>query len=441
MKAPAPAMFRSLRRRNFRLFLSGQLVSNLGTWMQNVALVWLVLQITHSPFDVGVVSAVQFVPALLFGAYGGVVADRFPKRSLLVFTQSGLALSAATLATLDLTGVRPLWAIYGVTFISGTFGSIDMPTRQAFVSEMVGMDDLTNAVGLNSATFNLTRIGGPALGALVIDVANVGDCFALNALSYLAVIGALLAMRTDELSAVRQVAHARGQVREGLRYIRGTPRLVEALALLVVAGTLAFNFNTVLPVLAKTDFKGDASTYAFMLIAMGVGSVAGALSAARNRGPRLSVVVGAAIAMSAVMLAVAVARSLDLEVALLVLVGFFSLLYLSTTNSTCQLASAPEMRGRVMGVYSVIFTGSTPVGALLIGLVDQELGARWGFVVGGVPTLVAAVVLGVVLWRRQGPGTGSPGSHRGPAFPGRGALAVLTGRTDRHGGVQGGSER
>jgi predicted MFS family arabinose efflux permease len=237
------------------------------------------------------------------------------------------------------------------------------------------------------------------------------------------------------------VAHARGQVREGLRYIRGTPRLVEALALLVVAGTLAFNFNTVLPVLAKTDFKGDASTYAFMLIAMGVGSVAGALSAARNRGPRLSVVVGAAIAMSAVMLVVAVARSLDLEVALLVLVGFFSLLYLSTTNSTCQLASAPEMRGRVMGVYSVIFTGSTPVGALLIGLVDQELGARWGFVVGGVPTLVAAVVLGVVLWRRQGPGTGSPGSHRGPAFPGRGALAVLTGRTDRHGGVQGGSER
>jgi predicted MFS family arabinose efflux permease len=316
-----------------------------------------------------------------------------------------------------------------------------MPTRQAFVSEMVGMDDLTNAVGLNSATFNLTRIGGPALGALVIDVANVGDCFALNALSYLAVIGALLAMRPDELSAVRRVAHARGQVRQGLRYIRRTPRLVEALALLVVAGTLAFNFNTVLPVLAKTDFKGDASTYALMLIAMGVGSVAGALSAARNRGPRLSVVVGAAIAMSAVMLVVAAARDLDLEVALLVLVGFFSLLYLSTTNSTCQLASAPEMRGRVMGVYSVIFTGSTPVGALLIGLVDQELGARWGFVVGGVPTLVAAVVLGVVLWRRQGFGNSSPRSHRGPAFPGRGALAVLTGRTDRHGGVQGGSER
>ena len=406
-----PTMFRSLRRRNFRLFLSGQLVSNLGTWMQNVALAWLVLQITHSPFDVGAVSAVQFVPALVFGAYGGVVADRFPKRSLLVCTQSGLALAAAGLAVIDLSGVKSLWAIYGVTFVSGMFGSIDMPTRQSFVSEMVGLDDLPNAVGLNSATFNLTRIGGPALGALVIELASVGACFALNALSYLAVITALLAMRRDELFAGRRVAHARGQVREGLRYIRQTPRLRHTLLLLAVVGALAFNFNTVLPVLAKTDFKGDAGTYALMLIAMGVGSVTGALIAARNRGPRLRVVVAAAAAMGVAMLVAAAARSLALEVAVLVAVGFFSLLYLSTTNSTCQLASAPEMRGRVMGVYSVIFTGSTPVGALLIGLVDQEFGARWGFVVGAVPTLIAAAVLGVVLLRRDGTGPIRPRSR------------------------------
>ena len=406
-----PTMFRSLRRRNFRLFLSGQLVSNLGTWMQNVALAWLVLQITHSPFDVGAVSAVQFVPALVFGAYGGVVADRFPKRSLLVCTQSGLALAAAGLAVIDLSGVKSLWAIYGVTFVSGMFGSIDMPTRQSFVSEMVGLDDLPNAVGLNSATFNLTRIGGPALGALVIELASVGACFALNALSYLAVITALLAMRRDELFAGRRVAHARGQVREGLRYIRQTPRLRHTLLLLAVVGALAFNFNTVLPVLAKTDFKGDAGTYALMLIAMGVGSVTGALIAARNRGPRLRVVVAAAAAMGVAMLVAAAARSLALEVAVLVAVGFFSLLYLSTTNSTCQLASAPEMRGRVMGVYSVIFTGSTPVGALLIGLVDQEFGARWGFVVGAVPTLIAAAVLGVVLLRRDGTGPILPRSR------------------------------
>jgi MFS family permease len=404
-------MFRSLRRRNFRLFLGGQLVSNLGTWMQNVALAWLVLQISHSPFDVGAVSAFQFVPSLALGAYGGVVADRFPKRTVLICTQSGLALTAAGLAVIDLTGPRSLWAIYGVTCVSGMFGAIDMPTRQAFVSEMVGLEDLPNAVGLNSATFNLTRIGGPALGALVIEVANVGDCFALNALSYLAVIAALVAMRKDELFAGRPVAHARGQVRAGLRYIRRTPRLRQALLLLAVTGALAFNFNTVLPVLAKTDFKGDAGTYALMLVAMGVGSVAGALLAARTRGPRLRVVVGAAIAMGTAMLVAAAARRLDLEIGALVAVGFCSLLYLSTTNSTCQMASAPEMRGRVMGVYSVIFMGSTPVGALLIGLVDQELGARWGFVVGAVPTIVAAAILGAVLLHQDGAGPLLPRSR------------------------------
>ena len=317
-----------------------------------------------------------------------------------------------------------------------------MPTRQAFVSEMVGLDDLTNAVGLNSATFNLTRIGGPALGALVIDVANVGDCFALNALSYLAVIAALLAMRPDELFAGRRVAHARGQVRQGLRYIRQTPRLTQALTLLLVAGTLAFNFNTVLPVLAKTDFKGDASTYAILLVALGVGSVAGALGAARNRAPRLRVVVGAALAMSAVMLVAAAARSLALEVAVLVLVGFFSLLYLSTTNSTCQLASAPEMRGRVMGVYSVIFTGSTPVGALLIGLVDQELGGPLGFrgrgrahpVRGGRPRRASSGAARG-FGSSAAPFTSWAGLSR-PSVP----LPVPTGRTDRHGGVRRGGE-
>ena len=306
------------------------------------------------------------------------------------------------------------------------FGALDMPTRQSFVSEMVGLDDLPNAVGLNSATFNLTRIGGPALGAVVIEVANVGDCFAINALSYLAVIAALLAMRPSELFAGRRAPHARGQVREGLRYIRRTPRLRQTLLLLAVVGTLSFNFNTVLPVLAKTDFRGDAATYAFMLVAMGVGSVAGALMAARNRAPRLRVVVGAALSMGVVMLAVAWEHELAIEIALLAGVGFFSLLYLSTSNSTCQLSSAPEMRGRVMGVYSVIFTGSTPVGALLIGLVDQEM---------GVLGLCRRCCSRPGRRRHPGRGAGSParyGAHLAPVGPrpapgrrraGRGGLA------------------
>jgi MFS family permease len=365
--------------------------------MQNVALAWLVLQISHSPFDVGVVSAVQFVPSLAFSAYGGVVADRFFKRNLLVFTQSGMAVAAAGLAVLDLTGFRALWALYLVTFVSGTFGALDMPARQAFVSEMVGLEDLPNAVGLNSATFNLTRVAGPALGALVIEVAGVGDCFVLNALSYLAVIGALLAMRPGELFAGRRAQHAKRQVREGFRYIMGTPRLRQTLGLLAVVGTLSFNFNTVLPVLAKNDFRGDAGTYALMLVAIGFGSVVGALVAANRQRPRLLIVVGAAGAMGIAMLGAAVMSDLPLEAGFLVVVGFASMLYLSTSNATCQLESTPEMRGRVMGVYGTIFLGSTPLGAILVGLVDQELGARWGLVVGGVPAVVAAIVLAATL--------------------------------------------
>ena len=262
MTAPGNGVFRTLRRRNFRLFLAGQLVSNCGTWMQNVALAWLVLQVSHSPLAVGLVSSLQFLPSLLFGAYGGVVADRFAKRRVLVLTQSGMAAAAAALAVLALTGQTALWALYLVTFVSGLFQAMDMPVRQAFISEMVGVADLPNAVGLNSAMFNLTRIGGPALGALVINLAGVGECFVLNALSYLAVISALLAMSVRDLFPSRRAPHAKGQVREGLRYVWGTPRLRQALVLLAVAGTLAFNFNTVLPVLAKDDFRGDAGTYA-----------------------------------------------------------------------------------------------------------------------------------------------------------------------------------
>ncbi len=235
----------------------------------------------------------------------------------------------------------------------------------------------------------------------MIDVAGVGDCFALNALSYLAVIGALIAMRPGELFAGRRARHAKGQVREGFRYIMGTPRLRQTLALLAVLGTLGFNFNTVLPVLAKIDFRGGAGTYALMLVAIGFGSVLGALTTAYRQRTRLLVVVGSAAAMGVVMLAAAVERDLAIEVVLLVLLGFASMLYLATSNATCQLASAPEMRGRVMGVYAMIFVGSTPVGAMLVGLVDQELGARWGLAVGGVPALVAAVVLGVSLARHR----------------------------------------
>ncbi len=427
----------SLRRRNFRLFLAGQLVSNSGTWMQNVALAWLVLQVSHSPLDVGLVSALQFLPSLVFGVYGGLVGDRFQKRKVLVITQGGMAFAAALLATLDFVNLTPLWVLYLVTFVSGTFQAIDTPVRQAFLSEMVGPDDLPNAVGLNSAAFNTTRIAGPALGAIAIRVAGVGACFGLNAFSYLAVITALLAMKTSELYPSQPIRKGRGQIREGLRYVWRTPRLRQTLGLLAVVGTLAFNFNTVFPVLAKSGFHGNAGTYATMLVALGAGSVVGALVAASRRRPRQGVVVLAALAMGVLELLAAAEHNLDLEIGLLGLVGVASMLYLSTSNSTCQLASAPEMRGRVMAVYSVVFLGSTPIGSSLIGLLDQEFSARWGLVGGGLPTVVAALVLGALLFRRLRP------SRRGQAVAVRmrgPATVVLAGGADGHGAVETGHQ-
>jgi len=262
------------------------------------------------------------------------------------------------------------------------FGALDIAGPAVFVSEMVGLEDLPNAVSLNSAMFNLTRVGGPALGALVIAVAGVGACFALNALSYAAVIGALIAMRPGELFAGRRAAHAKGQVREGFRYIMGTPRLRQTLALLAVLGTLGFNFNTVLPVLAKVDFRGNAGTYALMLVAIGFGSVLGALTSAYRQRTRLLVVVGSAGAMGVAMLVAAVERDLAIEV---VVAGRARVrLHAVPGDEQCDMPAGECSRNesRVMGVYAMIFVGSTPVGALLVGLVDQELGARWGLALG-----------------------------------------------------------
>ena len=397
-------MFRSLRRRNFRLFLAGQLVSNLGTWMQNVALAWLVLQISHSPLDVGVVSAVQFVPSLAFSAYGGVVADRFAKRNLLLITQSGLAVAAAALAALDLSGFRPLWALYIVTFASGMFGALDMPARQAFVSEMVGLEDLPNAVGLNSAMFNLTRVGGPALGALVIDVAGVGDCFALNALSYLAVIGALVAMRPGELFAGRRAAACQGpgprgfQVHNGHAAAAPDPRLAGRTGHARLqfqhraAGAWRKSTSGGTPAPTPSCSWPSASGRCSARSPPHTASARGCWSSSGPPGPWV--------------LRCWRPRSSGTWQSkswCWSLLGFASMLYLATSNATCQLASAPEMRGRVMGVYAMIFVGSTPVGAMLVGLVDQELGARWGLAVGGAPALIAAVRPGRVAGTSSGP--------------------------------------
>ena len=393
--------FRSMRTRNYRLFAYGQLVSNSGTWMQILALGWLVLRMTNSGFAVGIVTALQFVPMLLIGTYGGVIADRYDKRNVLILTQSGMAVSAAGLAVLTLTGSEQLWSIYLLTFLSGWFSAVDMPVRQAFVSEMVGTDDLPNAIALNSAMFNLTRIVGPGIAALVIKLVDVGPCFAINAASFVAVIAGLVMMRRAELFPSRPIARAKGQVREGLRYVWDTPELRSTILVMAVVGTLAFNFVVVLPVMAKFTFHGDAGTYGLLTALMAGGSIFGALATATKLTPTPRRLVGSCMAFGVLMTAGAFAPNLIDEEMLIVLVGAASMTFMATANSTCQLSSTPEMRGRVMALYGLVFLGSTPIGGPIVGWISQNLGPRYGMGVGGIATILVAAAAATVLLRRR----------------------------------------
>jgi MFS family permease len=390
--------FRALRTRNFRLFFWGQLVSNTGTWMQTVALGWLVLQLTKSGFAVGVVTALQFLPSLLFGIYGGVVADRFDKRRTLLATQSGMAVCAAALAGVTLAGSVQLWMIYLLTFMSGCFTAIDTPVRQAFVSEMVPPEGLPNAIAINSAMFNLSRIAGPAAGAIVIKAVGVGICFAFNAGSFIAVLFGLMMMRPAELFRGRPVARAKGQIREGLRYVWENPVLRSTILVMTVVGTLAFNWTVTLPLLAKFTFHGDAGTYGLMTTLMGAGALVGALSSARAT-PSSRRLAGSCLAFGVLMTLAAFAPNRMTVYMLIVLTGVASMTFLACANSICQLSTTAAMRGRVMSIYALVFLGSTPVGGPLIGWISQQLSPRYGVAVGGVATVVAGLAVAVLLAR------------------------------------------
>jgi len=391
-----------MRTRNYRLFLYGQLISNSGTWMQSVGLGWLVLRLTGSGLAVGLITAMQFVPMLLISSWGGVIADRFDKRKTLVLTQSGMALCAAGLAAVTLTGVVQLWMLYVLTVLSGVFTAVDLPVRQAFVSEMVGKDDLPNAVSLNSAMFNTSRVIGPALGALVIKAFDVGPCFALNAASFAAVIAGLLMMRPAELYSSPRVARAKGQIREGFRYVWASIELRSTMLVMAVVGTLAFNFSVVLPVMARFTFHGDAGTYGSLTALMGAGAMVGALATASRLMPTPKLLAGSCLMFGITMTMAAAAPTLLTERVMMVAVGAASITFMATANSTCQLTSSPEMRGRVMALYGLVFLGSTPIGGPVIGWISQTLGPRFGMGIGGVATMAAALIAGAVLVRRDG---------------------------------------
>ncbi|MFD1814730.1 MFS transporter [Rhodococcus gannanensis] len=392
--------FAALTVPNFRRYFAGQAVSMAGTWMQAVAQSWLVLELTGSATALGYVVALQTLPVLVLGPYGGVVADRIDKRRLMIGLQSMMGLLALVLGLLTVTGAVELWHVYVLAFLLGLNNCFENPARQAFVLEMVGPDVLRNAVSLNSVLVNAARAVGPAIAGIVIAAGGLGVCFLLNAASFVAVVLSLIRLDVDALRPSPPAARAPGQLREGLRYVAGEPTLFVPLLMMALVGCLAYEFQVVLPVLAQDSFGGDASVYGFMTAAMGVGAVVGGLFVAARGRTGLPALIGTSLVFGVVIAAAALAPTLWLELFALLLVGAGSVAFLSIGNSTLQLEAEPHMRGRVMALWSVAFLGSTPIGGPIAGAVSQHLGARVGLLMGAV-TCVVAGLLGLLVVRRQ----------------------------------------
>ncbi len=384
--------FDSLRIPNYRRFFTGQLVSISGNWMQTVAEMWLILTLTGSGVAVGVTSALQFVPMLFLGAWGGLIADRVDKRRLLIVTQSLHMAVALTMFGLAAAGIIEPWMVFALVFARGTVNAVDYPTRQAFVFELVGRKRVVNAVSLNSVLVHSSRIIGPAIAGILIATVGTAVCFGINALTFAAMIAALALMDVSTLRPSKVVPREPGAVRAGLRYVRGTPALWIPLALMALVGTLGFNFQSVLPLLAQLSFDGGATAYAVLVSAMGLGAVIGALvTGARNRvSPAL--LAAAAAAFGVLSLVAAGAPSLALEAVALVPLGAAAVMLASSINSALQLASEPTMRGRVMALYSVVFLGSTPIGAPLAGWLSEATDPRAALLMAGVAGLAAAAL-------------------------------------------------
>ncbi|MDF2261205.1 MFS transporter [Streptantibioticus ferralitis] len=390
-------MFSSLRNRNYRLFFTGAMVSNTGTWMSRIAQDWLVLSITGSSTAVGITTALQFLPMLLFGLYGGVIADRYPKRKLLLVSQASMGLLGLVLAVLTLSGHVQVWHVYAIAFLLGVVTVVDNPTRQSFVVEMVGPKDVRNAVSLNSANFQTARLIGPAVAGVLITAVGSGWAFLINGLSFGAPLIGLLLMRQEELHQVEPTPRGKGQLREGLRYVASRPELIWPIVLVGFIGTFGFNFPIWLSAFAHGVFHAGASTYGLFNTAMAVGSVAGALLAARRTATRLRMLVGAAVVFGALEMVAALSPSMYLLAALLVVIGVFGITINTTANSTVQLATDPAMRGRVMSLFMMVFVGGTPLGGPVVGWATDTYGARVGFLTGGLVSAAAAAAVGLAI--------------------------------------------
>ncbi|MGO9489824.1 MAG: MFS transporter [Solirubrobacteraceae bacterium] len=394
--------FAALAVPNYRRYIGGQSISLIGTWMQMAAQSWLVLTLTGSPTTLGLIIALQTLPVLLLGPYGGVVADRVDKRRLMIVLQGAMGLQALVLAVLTLSGDVQVWEIGVLALLLGLNNAFENPARQSFMLEMVGPENLRNAVSLNSVLVNVARTIGPAVAGVLIATAGEGWCFLLNAASFAAVIASLLSLDLAAIEPSPSSGRRAGQLREGLRYVRRAPELAVPLVMMGIAGALAYEFQVTLPVMASRGLGVGAAGFGFMTASMGAGAVVGGLFVAARGRTGIPTLVIAACAFGLVLALAALAPDLPTEMLALALAGAASIAFMSTGNSTLQLAAAPSMRGRVMSLWFVAFQGSTPIGGPLVGWVMAWAGARAGLGLGAVSLLFVALLGLLSLRRLQG---------------------------------------
>ncbi len=387
-------MFRSLRVRNYRMFAAGGAVSNVGTWLQRTAQDWLVLDLTDgSGTALGIATALQFLPMLLFGMFGGVLADRYPKRPILIGAQTLMAGLALTIGILTMTGSAQVWHVYVMAFLLGMISCVEVPTRQAFVVEMVGRRDLSNAIALNTSIFNLARVLGPALaGVLIHLLGGTGPIFLINALTFAAVISSLVFMRKSELTLAEPVPRAKGQLREGLKYVLRHEELLMPILLLAFVSMFSQSFSMSIALMAREVFDAGASSFGVASSMFAVGALAGALLAARRASMSRKVLFAGAIGFGLFQMASGFAPVYPVYLGMLVPTGIALITINTAANSIVQLATSPEMRGRVMGIYMLVFTGGTPLGALLVGWMSELGGPRTGVVLSGALVLVGTTL-------------------------------------------------
>lgn len=384
--------FRSLRIRNFRLFFSGQLISQVGNWLTLIAQTLLVLRLTGSGVAVGVLTACQFAPVLVFGAWAGLVADRSDKRRLLLIVQSVAMLQSFALGAVAFMDRPPVSAIYAIAVLGGFTMAFDNPARRAFVVEMVGPEDVQNAVSLNSALMTSSRIFGPALAGFLATQFGYGWCFTVDGISYVAVLIGLYMMRTEELQSSAPARRGKGQVREGLRYVRTVPDLWIPLLMMALIGTLAFNFSVTMPLFIERTFDGSDTTFTSFFSIVSVGSLIGALATARRTTIEIRDVVVASVVFGVALMALTVAPSLGVAFPLGILVGLGSIAFLTASTAIVQVRADPVMRGRVLALQAMVFLGSTPIGGPILGFVSERFGARAGLGLGALSCFAAAAV-------------------------------------------------